>query len=231
MDKNTPFYYQNKAGTRDVFDMMREFMGDEAFQNFCVGSILKYTVRAGRKSTDQEGDWHKVKHYAEVLFQMHREKTLTPKPLTSYQKDLETTALSEQTGLSAITCRAALEEAKWDYTKAYNLIAEKASGEHHQTGVPSYFAQEHPEAPVEAFQPPTTLEQVEAHRLLAEVEANAPAEAFIPCAQLESLDALPETPHNEASEEVDNVSANKRPTNILANQSAQQRACRGSQGT
>ena len=65
------------AGEREVIDLIRDAMTDEGFADFCLGNVIKYKKRAGKKGSalDTQKDLDKAHWYAEmqvhVLSQMY----------------------------------------------------------------------------------------------------------------------------------------------------------------
>lgn len=55
------------SGEREVIDLIRDALGDEAFKGFCWGNAVKYRLRAGAKG-DLEGDQEKDRWYTEMFW-------------------------------------------------------------------------------------------------------------------------------------------------------------------
>lgn len=61
---NRPTHY---TGPADVLDLLAG-MGYSCLHGFCAGNVLKYTFRAGRKSSEESTkDLEKAAHYLELL--------------------------------------------------------------------------------------------------------------------------------------------------------------------
>lgn len=62
--ERVPERYANDGG-RETIDRIRDTLGDEGFVAWCVGNVLKYGDRAGKKG-DPAGDEAKIKFYMEM---------------------------------------------------------------------------------------------------------------------------------------------------------------------
>ena len=60
--KSTPDHYD---GEREVIDLIRDFMSDREFSMFCVGNMIKYNERAGKKG-EKDVDLAKAQWYLEM---------------------------------------------------------------------------------------------------------------------------------------------------------------------
>lgn len=53
------------AGDREAIDVIRENLGDHLFVGFCLGNVMKYTLRAGKKGDSRE-DLLKARWYKQM---------------------------------------------------------------------------------------------------------------------------------------------------------------------
>lgn len=65
---NHPQHYLQ--GGIECFDVIKAFYGDDAFENFCAGNILKYAMRYKHKGQALD-DLKKIRFYAEQIINMY----------------------------------------------------------------------------------------------------------------------------------------------------------------
>lgn len=70
-----PAHY-GRLGEREAIDRIRDAMTDEQFAAFCVGSALKYLMRAGRKDDNLAEDLAKADWYTEMFAHVASEGAL-----------------------------------------------------------------------------------------------------------------------------------------------------------
>lgn len=68
---NHPQHYLQ--GGIECFDVIKAFYGDDAFENFCAGNILKYAMRYKHKGQALD-DLKKIRFYAEQIINMYEKK-------------------------------------------------------------------------------------------------------------------------------------------------------------
>lgn len=56
-----PKHYDLPGGGQAI-DLIRELLGDEGFRAYCMGNVIKYAVRLGRKG-NQDIDLAKIREY------------------------------------------------------------------------------------------------------------------------------------------------------------------------
>lgn len=69
----SPSHYQLMSGVESIEIIARSMTAD-MWKGFCLGNIIKYRLRAGKKDT-LEQDIAKADYYSE-LFDMHRDKCI-----------------------------------------------------------------------------------------------------------------------------------------------------------
>lgn len=70
------------AGPREVIDLIRDKLGDEGFSAYCLGQVLRYTARAGRKGP-AEVDERKAEWYLQMFRHMRSD---APDPRSLYRE-------------------------------------------------------------------------------------------------------------------------------------------------
>lgn len=66
-DATNPTHY--RAGDRETIDIIRETLGDEGFQAYCLGNAMKYEARAGLKpGQPKEQDLDKALWYRQMAW-------------------------------------------------------------------------------------------------------------------------------------------------------------------
>lgn len=68
---NHPDHY-NQGGI-ECFDVIKAFYGQDAFEGFCAGNILKYAMRYKHKGQALE-DLKKIRFYSEQIINMYEKK-------------------------------------------------------------------------------------------------------------------------------------------------------------
>ena len=71
--EQTPDHYQMLGGIPTI-DMVARSLTQEQWQGFCLGNVLKYRIRAGKKGCADE-DLAKADHYEE-LYEQHKDKCI-----------------------------------------------------------------------------------------------------------------------------------------------------------
>lgn len=65
VDPSNPDHY--KSGSVEVIDVIREQLGPERFEGYCVGNAIKYLCRAGKKTANTAtGDYRKAAWYCRM---------------------------------------------------------------------------------------------------------------------------------------------------------------------
>ena len=70
------------AGTRETIDLIRDELGDEGFRAYCLGQVIRYTQRAGRKGP-AEIDEAKAHWYMRMCLHL---RTGSPDPRSDYRE-------------------------------------------------------------------------------------------------------------------------------------------------
>jgi len=64
---NSPKHYDT-VFDKEVYEIIHDVLGDEMFKGFCLGNILKYRLRAGKKPNEPvERDIEKALKYEEII--------------------------------------------------------------------------------------------------------------------------------------------------------------------
>lgn len=70
------------AGERETIDIIRDELGDDGFEKWCLGNATKYAARAGRKDgTSSEDDANKLRFYVDMALHIES-KGSVPDPRT-----------------------------------------------------------------------------------------------------------------------------------------------------
>ena len=64
---NHPNHYNN--GNIECFDVIKAFYGEDSFEDFCLGNVLKYVMRCRHKGKYLE-DLKKAKFYIEEIINL-----------------------------------------------------------------------------------------------------------------------------------------------------------------
>lgn len=66
----SPKHYQLEGLGIESIEVIKSVLGKEGFKSFCLGNVLKYTMRAEKKNVLE--DYKKAKHYLEWLIENHK---------------------------------------------------------------------------------------------------------------------------------------------------------------
>lgn len=69
---NHPTHYN--SGRFEVIDIIEDQLGDFSFKGFCLGNVLKYICRAGKKTSSPLEDLEKAEWYLHYYIEKLKEE-------------------------------------------------------------------------------------------------------------------------------------------------------------